>query len=69
MLHILRSLIKDPDGRWRAACSCGNQSFDPSKIEAVNLHRKHIAEERTDAARAARFMMAEALHTAEEFGR
>jgi hypothetical protein len=50
MLHILRSLIKDPDGQWRATCSCGHQSFDTSKVEAVNLHREHIAEARKVAA-------------------
>ena len=50
MLHILRSLIKDPDGQWRATCSCGHSSFDPSKVEAVNAHRDHIAQARQAAA-------------------
>lgn len=51
MIHILRSLIKDTDtGQWRATCSCGNQSIDPSKVEAVNIHRAHITEARTVAA-------------------
>ena len=51
MLHILRSLIKDASaGQWRATCSCGHSSFDPSKVEAVNLHRDHIAQARQAAA-------------------
>lgn len=49
-LHILRSLIKDPDGQWRATCSCGNRASDSSKVVAVILHRDHIAEARKAAA-------------------
>jgi hypothetical protein len=65
-LHILTELIKLPAiGQWRAACSCGHESFDASKVEAVNWHRTHIKEARKDAYHADRFMQAEALNTGE----
>jgi hypothetical protein len=51
-LHILKELTKLPSiGQWRALCSCGHESFDATKVEAVNWHRDHIAEARkADAA-------------------
>ena len=49
-IHILRTLTKDSDGHWHAACSCGSCATNASKVEAVNLHRNHIAEARKAAA-------------------
>jgi hypothetical protein len=50
MLHILKELIKIPSiGQWRATCSCGHESFDASRVEAVNWHRDHIADARRKA--------------------
>ncbi len=50
MLHILRSLQKDYEYQWRATCSCGHESIHVDKVEAVNLHRTHIAQARQEAA-------------------
>jgi len=50
MLHILKELTRLPSiGQWRAVCSCGHESFDASKVEAVNWHRMHIDEARKKA--------------------
>lgn len=51
MLHILKELNRLPAiGQWVAVCSCGHESFDASKVEAVNWHREHIDEAKKKSA-------------------
>ena len=41
--HILKEIVYlKPIHQWCATCSCGHESYDETKSEAMNWHRDHV---------------------------
>lgn len=47
--HVQRHTIKEVERhtmikQWKVTCSCGHESFDQTRKEAIGWHRDHAAE-------------------------
>jgi hypothetical protein len=41
--HIVKEIVRNKATRqWCVVCSCGKESFDETKAEAIEWHRDHV---------------------------